>query len=714
MKILLSWLNEFIPLPAQVRQVANDLTMLGLTVDSVTEAEGETVLELDVTTNRPDCLSHFGVARELAALYGKQLPPFGGNKPVEPGSGLQDNSPETVLRGRPQARIRRARLKDSPVEIVATDVCRRYSARLIRGVRVGPSPSWLARRLELVGIRSINNVADATNYILMAYGHPLHAFDLDRLEGRRIIVRRAASNESLTTLDGVERQLAEQDLVIADARRPVALAGVMGGQETEISPHTENVLLESAWFEPVSVRRTAKRHGLHTEASHRFERGADIEATLAAANQCIGLIQELAGGTVDPREIDAHARWEPRKPILLRRRELARHLGLEPPAQDVERILFRLGFSPEPAGAIGWKATPPTHRIDVTREIDLVEEIARHFGYDRFPARLPAAESGEPARKASQALKEDPVRALCLGLGYDETISLVLVGRRSEFFAERPGELASVTLANPLSEEAAMMRTSLVPGLLSAVQWNLNRGSETVRLFELGNIYRRQEDGYREPPMLALVATGDRVEAGLRQPPKPYDFLDLKGDVEQLVELFEIPSRALDSEDWPDSFHRSYRPGHRARLLTEGKVLALLGELHPHIAESWKFRQPVFVAELFLEVLYARNLRSPRFQAISRYPAVQRDFSILLPEAMRYEEVRAAITGLGIPELVAVTPVEIFRGAAGGPVPPGKFSLLLRVTLQSHQGTLTEAELTKHGGRIIDCLERRLGAQIRM
>ena len=719
MKILLSWLNDFITLPPEVRQVANDLTMLGLTVDSVSESDGETVLELDVTTNRPDCLSHYGVARELAVLYGKQLPAFGGSTPSEPGSDLQDVPPESSSQEKPRAQIRRARIrrarhKDSPVEIVAADLCRRYSARLIRGVRVGPAPSWIARRLELTGIRSINNVADATNYILMAYGHPLHAFDLDCLEGQRIIVRLAASNESLTTLDGFKRQLAEQDLVIADARRPVALAGVMGGEETEISPRTENVLLESAWFEPVSVRRTAKRHGLHTEASHRFERGADIGATLAAANQCIELIRELAGGTVDQREIDAYARLEPPKPILLRRRELARHLGLEPPAQDVEGILSRLGFSPKPAGSTAWRTTAPTHRTDVTREIDLVEEIARHYGYERFPARLPGAETGESARKSPQSMKEDRVRELCLGLGYDETISLVLVSRSSASIREDHEGSAPVALSNPLSEEASMMRTSLVPGLLSAVQWNVNRGSETVRLFELGNTYWRQGEGHREAPILGLVATGDRVEAGVGQAAKPYDFLDLKGDVEQLVERFEMPSYTFDSEDLAFQNHPCYRPGHRARLLVEGQLAAFLGELRPQVAESWKFRRPVFVAELFLEALYTWDLNSPLFQPISRYPAVQRDFSILLPQAMRYEVVRSGIESLAIPELVAITPVEIFRGAAGRPVPPGQYSLLLRITLQSHLGTLTEAELTKHSGRIIDCLERRLGAQIRM
>ena len=307
MKILLSWLQEFVSVPSDALRLAEELTMLGLTVDSIETEEGETLFEIDVTTNRPDCLSHYGIARELAVRHGN----------------LAISFPEVP------ARKPRARRRDPVVAVPASDLCRRYSARIIRGVRVGPSPEWLARRLERVGVRPINSVADATNYVLMEFGHPLHAFDLDRLEKRRIVVRRAEDGELLRTLDGIERRLAPYDLVIADAKRAVALAGVMGGSDTEISLNTTNVLLESAWFEPLSVRRTSKKQGLHTEASHRFERGADIGATLAAANRCIGLIRELAGGEVDPHVADVYPQPKAAQAILLRNSELARHLGME-------------------------------------------------------------------------------------------------------------------------------------------------------------------------------------------------------------------------------------------------------------------------------------------------------------------------------------------------------------------------------------------------
>jgi phenylalanyl-tRNA synthetase beta chain len=694
MKILLSWLEEFVPLEHGPRQVAQDLTMLGLAVDTVTTEGNETVFELDITTNRPDCLSHYGLARELAALYGKPLVPL---------SASQNPPPESATP--------KAGRKDSVVEIKDTDVCRRYSARLIRGVNVGPSPDWLRRRLELTGVRSINNVADATNYILMAYGHPMHAFDLDRLEGGKIIVRRASSGESLKTLDGVERRLTSEDLVIADAKRPVALAGIMGGEASEISSATRNVLLESAWFEPVAVRRTSKRQGMHTEASHRFERGADIGATLAAAGRCIELICELSGGTIDPRAIDAQARPAAPKSIALRRAEIARHLGLEPPHEDVERILSSLGFSPQPKGRAGWKCAVPSHRVDVAREIDLIEEIARHYGYDRFPSRLPGMAEGRPARKAPHAAEDTRLRELCLALGYDETISMAMVSRSAAW-----GDASPVELSNPLSEEAAVLRTSLVPGLLAALEWNLNRGAQNVRLFEMGSVYGRDTNGFREPARLALAATGDSVEAALGRSAKSFDFLDLKGDVEQLAGIFEIglpDSLTFDSGELPEY----YRPGYRARIRLGEKTVARIGELDTREARGWKFRGPVFIAELFLDALYEKGIRSPRVQKISKFPAVERDFSVLLGEDRRFGEVRKAIESLGIPEIVSVAPVEIFRGAAGSAqgsnIPPGRYSLLVRVTLQSQDATFSEASLGDFSARIIKSLEEMLGAQIR-
>jgi phenylalanyl-tRNA synthetase beta chain len=587
------------------------------------------------------------------------------------------------------------------VEIVATELCSRYSARIIRNLNVRPSPEWLARRLELVGVRSINNVADATNYVLMACGHPMHAFDMDRLQGGKILVRRAAAGERLTTLDGIDRSLTQDDLVIADARNAVALAGVMGGRDSEISSETRNVLLESAWFEPVAVRRTAKRQALHTEASHRFERGADLEATLVCADRCIELIQQLAGGEPDPTPLDAFPKPHARPSIVLRRWELERHLGVEIPPEEVEGILVRLGFAPRVKGRAGWTCHSPSHRVDVSREIDLVEEVARHYGYDRFPLRLPAG-PGQATHRPPHAEKEEQVRRLLLALGYDETISSPIVSREAAGF----GEASPVALANPQSEEGAALRTSLIPNLLSALQWNLHRGRQTVALFEIGKAYQRHQDGFQEPALAVIAATGDRVAATLSSPAKEFDFFDLKGDIEQTVQLFDAASLRADAEHLPPH----YRPGHCARLLAAGQPLARFGQLHAELAERWKFRRPVFIAELFLERLYSLNLHSPQAQPLSRYPAVDRDFSVVLPDTATYETVQQLIASLQIPELQLLRPVEVFRG---GPIPPGHYSLLLRLTLQSNETTLNEADLAERSARIMTALERQLGATIR-
>src|SRR5712692_9193921 len=367
MRILLSWLREYVDIEESPRDLAQALSMAGITVESVAEERGETLLELDLTTNRVDAANHLGVAREVAAIFGRQV-----------------RRPGIQLREDPRPAAERA-----SIEIADLDLCARYVGRVALGVEVKPSPDWMRHRLELCGVRSINNVADITNYVLLEVGQPTHAFDLDTLGSAKIIVRRASAGERLTTLDGVERVLEPHHLVIADAARPVALAGIMGGAATEISDRTRNVLIESAWFEPASIRRTARHFGMHTEASHRFERGADIEATTWAADRIAALLEQLASAAILAGCIDAYPRLRSRAPIVLRASAIVRHLGMEITRQEVERILASLGFAAERAEQ-GWNVTPPSARLDVEREIDLIEEIARIYGYDRFPSTLPA------------------------------------------------------------------------------------------------------------------------------------------------------------------------------------------------------------------------------------------------------------------------------------------------------------------------------------
>ncbi len=662
MKIVSNWLRDFVEIPADFHQLARDLTAVGMAVDAVEDG----VLEIDITTNRVDAMNHYGMARECAVIYDRDLQPC---------------NPVVKESARPATEA-------AAVEIADADLCARYCGRVILGVKVGPSPRWMVERLEAAGQRSINNVADATNYLMLELGQPLHAFDLDKLGGRRIIVRRAAAGERMATLDGVERVFTTEDLLIADAAKPVAVAGVMGGLESEISDRTANVLLESAWFEPRSIRKTAKRLGLRTEASHRFERGADVGLCAKAADRAAALIQELAGGEILKGVLDAYPGQRQRAAIELRRSELDRFLGISVPATDVLRILRRLGFMAEELGRGSWKMIPPTWRLDIEREIDLVEEVARHYGYDRIPNTLPAW-SGQAHRYPAWPM-ERALRTTARALGYDETVSITLTAAvETERFSSTP----PVTLHNPLSAESAVLRTSILPGLLESVARNLNRGVVKVRLFEAGNIYRHEGSGYDEPPVFGLAATGDT------------DFYQIKGDVEALLDLFACPQPVFEAGGIP-YFH----PGRSARVLLDGEEAARFGQIHPDIAGHYGFRPAVLAAEFFLAGLYRRGLRAPSYQAVSRFPAVDRDFSLLLPESVAFARIEAAVRALSLPDLQEVVPAEIYRGEG---IPAGQYSLLLRVRFQSSERTLSDAEVNDHSTAIIAALQKQLGAVLR-
>jgi phenylalanyl-tRNA synthetase beta chain len=680
-KISSAWLREFVALKATPVKLAEDLTRAGLALESI-EGEGEqTVLDLEITTNRVDAMNHYGVARECAAIYDLAL------KPIQP------KLPAT---------------KDKPkfaIQIEDRESCARYTARIVRGVSIKPSPANIAKRLEMMGARPINNAADATNYNLMEMGHPTHAFDIDLLEGGKIVIRRAKEGERLKALDGVERKLSSEDLVIADAKKAVALAGVIGGWDTMITERTKNVLIESAWFDPVTVRKTARRHGLHTDASHRFERGADFAATTVACARVAQIILESGGGALEGDAIDAVARRITRPAVWLRYSEVKRILGQAIPEREVRRILDKLGFKTKPATKKGKKAEPglvvelPTWRLDVEREIDLIEEIARIYGYDRFPNTLPAF-SGAVV-ELPDAEKDARLRAALLGLGYHEAISLSFISRADAeaFSSDKP-----VELANPISEEATTMRTSLVPGMLGMLAWNLNRGTGSVRLFEQGNVYSMAGAKTEERKTLCLGATGEARRGGPHEAPRAYGFFDLKGDVEALLENFAHSDLSYDTQAG-----NAYHPGRSARAVVEGATVARFGQVHPEIAAARKLRQDVFVAEVYLDHLYRRALREPRYQAIPRFPAVERDFSFFFSEATSFAEIRGAIAALGLKELTSVRPAEIFRG---GSVPAGQYSMLVRATFQSGERTLRDDEVAGWSAKIVHALES-LGGKLR-
>ena len=664
MKISPTWLREFVDLKVDTKQLAEDLTAAGLAVELISGEGDNVVFDMEITTNRVDAMNHYGVARECSAIYDLDL------KPIEPKM--------------PAAKGR----ANFAIELPDPQGCARYTAQIIRGIKLAPSPARIARRLEMVDARPINNGVDASNYTLIEMGHPTHAFDLDTLEGGKIIVRRARAGEKLKTLDGIERKLGADDLVIADAKKAVALAGVMGGFDTMITDKTRNILIESAWFDPVSIRLTARRQGMHTDASHRFERGADWGATPLACRRVAELILETGGGQLEGGLIDAIGRRIKLKPIRLRQQEVRRILGRDIPKKDISRILRRLGFK-----LAEQRVEIPSWRLDVEREIDLIEEIARIYGYNRFPNTLPAFAGA--VVETPDAAKDTALRSALLALGYNQAVSLSFISAAD---AQQFSSATAVALENPISEEAAVMRTSLVPSMVNMLAYNLNRGVNHVRLFEAGNVYEFLGAKTEERKQIAIEATGQAIAADVHQPSRAYSFFDLKGDVETLLEEFQHNTIYFDDSNRPDYYH----PYRYARAVLDGGMVARLGQLHPEAAAARKLKQDVYLAEIYLDRLYRHGLRQARYQPISRYPAVDRDFSFLFANEVTFERIRAAVDALHIGELQSFQSVEIFRGGA---VPAGQYSVLLRAEFQSVERTLRDDEVAQWSAQIIAALQ---------
>jgi phenylalanyl-tRNA synthetase beta chain len=696
MKISPQWLRDYVDLKVDYRTLADDLTLAGIAVEGIGGAGEGTVFEMEIGTNRPDAMNHYGVAREASAIYDLLL------KPIQP----RLSSPSAAKAASSPAssgttQVVPSRAVPFPIEITEPKLCPRFTARVLRGVKIKPSPTKVAERLALIDQRPINNAVDATNYTLWEMGKPTHVFDLDLLEGGKIIVRRARDGETLRTLDGIERKLATTDLVVADARKPVGLAGVMGGFDTMITEKTRNILIESAWWDPATIRKVSKRHGLHTDASHRFERGADYESTVLSCDRVAELILESGGGELIGEVVDVIAAHVDQAPVELHVSEVHRILGEKLGAEEIFRILNKLGFAlmPERGGEWDFTVRIPSWRLDVEREIDLIEEIARLHGYDKFANTLPAYAGS--VVELPHAEKDQKLRSSLLALGYNEAVSLSFISHEE---AKQFSPMPPIELANPLSEESSVMRTTMVPGMLNMLAYNLNRGSDDVRLFETGNVFEASGAKSAELKRIAVGATGSAVAPSVNQPARPLSFFDLKGDIEELLHSFRHEALYYDA-----NAAEYYHPGRSARAVMDGATVAQFGQIHPDVASAHKLRQDVFVAELFLDRLYARGLREVRYQALPRYPAVERDFSFIFADAAGFEKIHQAVAALGLGELREFVPVEIFRGGA---IPAGNYSLLLRATFQSGERTLREDEVAQWSGKIIKALET-LGGTLR-
>jgi phenylalanyl-tRNA synthetase beta chain len=530
-------------------------------------------------------------------------------------------------------------------------------------------------------------------------------------------VRRARPGEKITTLDGTERNLTPEMCMVCDAARATGVGGVMGGLETEITPFSTNVLLECAWFEPIALRRTAKALGLRTEASTRFERGMDIEMPELASRRCAELIQQLAGGEILAGVVDVYPnRWRAEK-IEFTRKELLRVMGADVPDRDIEGILIALGFAPERVDTMqgtdqslmaAWRCRRAPWRVDVAKEIDLIEEVARHYGFEKFPSRLPAAKQG--AARLPHAEAEDRIRERLVALGYDEIVAIPLVDEEHDALF-RSGGVTPAKLGNPLSEEAATLRSSGLANMLRALEWNLNRGQRNLRLFEIGKSYELRNGQPAETPVLTLGATGLAREKGVHDSAREFSFADLKGDLDALGEI-------LGGFVWSTAAPAWLHPA-RSGSVTVGALLAaprslgVAGQLVRRIADRFKLRQEIFVAELLLGPLcdaWKAAHAAQKYQPIPRFPAVERDFSLILTEGTTFAQVAEAIRSLGIAELTSIEAGDLFRG---GSIPKGKYSLLVKAAFQSHDATLTEGQLTDFTARIVSALETRLSATLR-
>jgi phenylalanyl-tRNA synthetase beta chain len=699
MKVVYNWLKDFVDVSAKPQELASRLALAGTNIASVEPQPLGGVIDAEITSNRPDCLGVYGIAREVSAIYKLPL------KPVNP---------------KPAESFAKASDAVS-VKIESPELCGRFTARVIRNVKIQPSPTWLRERLEAAGVASISNVVDATNYVMLELGHALHAFDYDLVRNHTIVVRAAKRGEKLRTLDGIERPLDPSFSVVCDGdgSRAVGIGGIMGGGETEISFSTKNVLIECAWFEPIAIRRATRFLRLHTEASTRFSRGADPDVAELASRRCAELILQLAGGELLSGVVDVYPAKRAAKKITLTRAELLRVMGADVPDREVEAILVALGFAPvrvdQNRGQLGsilaaWECTQPSWRADVEREIDLIEEVIRVYGMDKFPPRLPAARQG--AARLPHYEAETRLRERLIGLGYREIVTIPHIAEERDAMF-RPQGVIPARLANPLSEEASLLRSNGSVSMAGAIEWNLNHGQRNVRLFEIGRHYRFStigEDGGAPVPVetnfLTLGATGEARSQGLYDSAREFSFADLKGDLDAIGAL-------CGGLEWQDGGADSLHPAKRGRVLTEGNELGSAGLLARRIAEKLKFRQNVFLAEIVLGPFFCKYYgvkNARRYQPLPRFPAVARDFSLLLNEAVTFAQVGDTIRSANIPELATIEAADLFRGKN---VPAGRYSLMVRVTFQSREATLTDAQITDYSGKIVAALESRLGATLR-
>lgn len=693
MRILVSWLKEFVPVTAPPREIADTLQRCGFEVAAVEPvatagAAEDAIIDFEITANRPDCLSVLGLAREVSAAFNLPL--------TSPLAGIEVPAASGV----------EASLADIMVHIEDPGRCPRYTAAVL-DVQVGPSPLWLAARLDALGMRSINNVVDVTNYVMAEVGQPLHAFDLTRLSNRSLRIRCAAAGERLVTLDGQTRTLSPDMLVIADAVRPQAVGGVMGGADSEVTDSTTTIVLESAYFDPRSVRRTGKRLGLSTEASYRFERGVDPDLAARASLRACALLEHIGAGRKRPGFIDCYPQPVGGGAVVLRAARLERLLGAPVPDGEASRILARLGFTPTVTGPGTWEVGIPSWRGDVTREIDLVEEVARHHGYEKLPDSFPAL-AAAPPRPLARLERDRLVRRLAAAAGFSESVTFSFIERAAAAAFSDPEDV--VAIANPLSELFSVLRPTLLPGLLDSLAHNRRRGRRDVRLFELGSAFSTARGETRR---VGLAWTGGATAEHWSGSGRLADFFDMKGVIEHVARHLGLVL------DYSPREVAALEMGRSAAIVLCGPDgastdVGLLGQLAPALATARDMpgHEPVFVAELDLDLVDAAIRPPGIFDVVSlpRFPGVVRDIALVVRHDLPAREIHGTIRRAAPSTLTEVRAFDRYRGPNVG---EGLVSLAFHLTFQALDRTLTDAEVQQAMDAIVQALMSEHEARLR-
>ena len=678
MKISLNWLREYVDVDLPLREFLDRLIMIGLGIEGTETIGGDVVLDVETYANRPDTLGHLGLAREVGAMLGRPL-----KERTWPVDEFSSSTADLV-----------------DVQILDEDLCPRYCGLVVKGVKIGPSPDWLRTRIEAMGLKPINNIVDVSNYVLFATAQPIHAFDLAKIAGPRIAVRRAKKGETIRTLDGKDVYLLPDMLVIADEKQPVAVAGVIGGLDSAVSATTRDVFIESATFDPVSVRRTRKALEIQTDASYRFERGADIGFAPQAALMAASLLTPFGGKTA--REMaDVYPKPRKIKEIVLRGRRVADLLGVELEPDFIEATLENLGFSLKGNQRGIWRVQAPSFRVDIEREADLVEEIARFYGYDRIPSVVPALEvleNGPPGKERIRRFSQQ-----LFHFGFDEVINSSFADPEKE--AVLRSGFPPVAIRNPISSKAAVLRTTLLGGLLENTAWNRNRGLEGVHIFEIGNIYLPEEGHPSERLTLGLCSTGPLAVPHWARRPEPSPFFHLKGALEAALETLRYA--AVTFEETPHAF---FEEGRALVVAYKGERIGRLGRVDGRLLAAYGIDGPVHAAEIDLSLLFNKQPRSFEYAPLPKFPAVVRDLSFLVDRTLPYQEIAAAVGKMSVPYLESF---EIIDRYAGETIPADKASLSLRFVFRNSSATLTTEDVDRAEHKLLMALKAALKIQRR-